>query len=414
MSRMLFCWEVGEGSGHVVPYLSLIEALRTRGWDVAVAARNTAEVGARVQASGATLFQAPVCLGIFPEMDESSFNATELLLQHGYGYEPIFDGMFSSWLALLRLWKPDLVIGSHAPTAHLAAQCLSIPDVAIGSGFDCPIATDPAPLIRPWQPGIEQRIAASEDRARQTVNSVLLKHGFVKRQFAQDMYAALPTLLCTLPELDYFRTHRGPEATYIGSLLSVAPGKAENAPEPGGRHEIFVYLRYSQAIDNLFSVLAKRPRPSLIYMPNLTPTQKTKLEAKYGAMLHFAASAVDIRQVLLSAKLIISNAGHNLTLQCLLAGVPLLLLPTHGEQSVIADLAVSVGAAIKVLPTELYPKYQRRIDELLDKPSYRDAAQEFVKRHEHSTALGALEQAVHICEQRAELNFTQSRLTAVG
>ena len=195
MKRVLFCWEIGEGGGHVVPYLSLIEALRDRGWEVAVVARNTAEVGARVQACGATLFQAPVCLSIFPEMDANSFNSTELLLQHGYGYEPVLDGIFSSWLALMRSWQPDLVLGSNAPTAHLAAQCLSIPDVVIGTGQTCPIAASPAPLTRPWQPGIERRIAANEDRVRQTINAVMLKHGFARRQSAQIHGQTRPKLL---------------------------------------------------------------------------------------------------------------------------------------------------------------------------------------------------------------------------
>ena len=414
MKRALFCWEVGEGSGHVVPYLSLIEALHGRGWEVAVAVRNTAEVGSRVQATGAMLLQAPVCLSIFPEMDVHSFNSTELLLQHGYGYEPMFDGMFSAWLSLMRLWKPDLVIGSHAPTAHLASQCLSIPDVAIGSGFNCPVPAGPAPLLRPWQPGIEQRIAANEDRVRQIVNSVLSRHGFARRQFAMDMYSDVPALLCTLPELDHFGVHRGADALYLGALPSASPATADVGPTLCKGADIFVYVRHSGSIEAMLAALAKRSEFSLVYMPDLTPVQTSKLESKYGSTITFAKNAVDIRQTLGNAKLVITNAGHSLTMQTLLAGKPMLLLPTHWEQSVVANLAVKTGAAIEVLPTAQHPKFNRRIDELLQAASYREAAEAFAKRHQPLSGAAGIEKALHACEQRAEPQLNRTRLTIVG
>lgn len=414
MKRVLFCWEIGEGSGHVVPYLSLIGALRDRGWEVAVVARNTAEVGARVQACGATLFQAPVCLSIFPEMDANSFNSTELLLQHGYGYEPMLDGIFSSWLALMRSWQPDLVLGSNAPTAHLAAQCLAIPDVVIGTGQTCPIATSPAPLTRPWQPGIEQRIAANEDRVRQTINAVMLKHGFARRQFPMDMYSAGPTLLCSLPELDHFGAHRGTEAVYLGRLPSAASASNAVWAAPTDSPDIFVYVHYTKPIEALLAVLAKRASRSLIYMPNLTPRERVALEARYGPALLFAAHAVDLNKILPSTKLVISNAGHGLTLQSLLAGKPLLLLPTHWEQSVVAEHVTKIGAGIMASLMEQHPKFHRGIDALLRNPACREAAERFAKRYQDLSGAVALLKALQICECRAEPVHNRSKLMSVG
>jgi UDP:flavonoid glycosyltransferase YjiC (YdhE family) len=414
MKRVLFCWEIGESSGHVVPYLSLIAALRQRGWEVAVVARNTAEVGARVRACGATLFQAPVCLSIFPGMDADSFNSTELLLQHGYGHEPIFDGMFSSWLSLLQTWQPDLVIGSNAPTAHLAAQCLGVPDVAIGTGQTCPIAANPAPLTRPWQPGIEQRIAANEDRVRQTVNAVLQKHKFARRQFPMDMYSAVPTLLGTLPELDHFGAQRGAEPSYLGRFPSVVSERDSQQSAPTGNFDIFVYLRYTKAIDGLLNALAKRSTQSLVYMPNLTPGVRVKLETQHGSSLIFASHALDLNKVLPSVKLVISNAGHGLTLQCLLAGKPLMLLPTHWEQSVVADHAVKTGAASVVSPSERHPKFHRRIDDMLQNATYREAAESFAARYEKLSATDALERALVACERRADASHQRTKLVSVG
>ena len=414
MKRVLFCWEIGESSGHVVPYLSLIETLHQRGWEVAVVARNTAEVGARVQACGATLFQAPVCLSIFPEMDANSFNSTELLLQHGYGDESIFDGMFSSWLSLMQTWQPDLVIGSNAPTAHLAAQCRGVPDVAIGTGQTCPIAANPAPLTRPWQPGIEQRIAANEDRVRQTVNAVLQKHKFARRQFPMDMYCAVPTLLCTLPELDHFGAQRDAASRYLGRFPSAASEQDAQQSAAVGNVDIFVYLRYTKAVDALLSALAKRTTPSLVYMPNLMPGERVKLATQHGSSLVFASHALDLNKVLPSVKLVISNAGHGLTLQCLLAGKPLLLLPTHWEQSVVADHAAKTGAAVVVSLSEQHPKFRRRIDDMLQSAACREAAESFAARYEKLSATDALAQALATCERRADVSHQRTKLLSVG
>jgi UDP:flavonoid glycosyltransferase YjiC (YdhE family) len=347
-------------------------------------------------------------------MDSHSFNSTELLLQHGYGYEPVLDGMFSSWLSLLQTWQPDLVIGSNAPTAHLAAQCLCIPDVAIGSGQTCPVAADPAPLARPWQPGIEQRIAANEDRVRQTINAVMRKHNFARRQFPMDMYETVPTLLCTLAELDHFGAQRSGDANYLGSLPAAVSARDTNQPAPTGSPDIFVYLRYSKAIDVLLSALAKRASSALIYMPNLTAIQRAKLELQHGAALVFASQAVDVKQILSSVKLVISNAGHGLTMQSLLAGVPLLLLPTHWEQSAVADHAVKTGAASVVSLTEQHLKFHRRIDDMLQNPAYREAAKRFADRYQKFSATEALENALSTCERRADVSRNRTKLMSVG
>ena len=50
MSRILFAWEIGDHSGHVVPYLPLLRRYREAGHEVVVAARDTGEVGERVAA----------------------------------------------------------------------------------------------------------------------------------------------------------------------------------------------------------------------------------------------------------------------------------------------------------------------------------------------------------------------------
>jgi UDP:flavonoid glycosyltransferase YjiC (YdhE family) len=407
--RVLFCWENGEGSGHVVPYLSLLESLKARGWETAVAARNTAEVGARVQASGAELMQAPLCVSLFPDLDSQSFSTTELLLQQGYGHEPTLNGIVSAWLGMMRSWQPDLVIGSGAPGAHLVAQCLGIPDIAIGSGFNCWVAAAPAPLMRAWQQGIEQRISQSEDRALQTINAVMTKHGFAKRKFAMDMYESVPRLLCTVAELDHFGDFRG-ESDYLGMLPSasssvqvmtnsIALPPGEHAPSRG--IDVFVYLRHTASSEVLIADLTKSGLKTMVYMPGLSAMQRMQAQAKHGSAVSFADAAVDIPQILAQVRLVVSNAGHNLTLQTLLAGKPMLLLPAHWEQGVVAQRAAKLGAAIEVAPGAQHPKFKRCIETLTQDASYQHSAQQFAHKYSSINSRASLAKSIELCERRA-------------
>jgi UDP:flavonoid glycosyltransferase YjiC (YdhE family) len=101
-------------------------------------------------------------------------------------------------------------------------------------------------------------------------------------------------------------------------------------------------------------------------------------------------------------------------LQCLLSGRPLLLLPTHFEQSIVAANAARFGAAVAVLPSEQHPKFQRRIENLLHTPSYREAAQRFADRYQQMSAEASLERALATCETRADLSRQRTKLVSVG
>ncbi len=396
--RALLCWELGEGTGHVYPYLSLLRELKSRGWDVAVAAKNTAEVSPGTRAVGATMFQAPVCIATFSGLDPHSFSYTEILLHYGYGHVPVLNGLFSAWRGLLESWRPDLVIGSAAPTAHLAAQSLDIADVAIGSGFNCPPPAPSSPLLRPWCAGVEQRISASETLALQTINTVLHDHHSPRREFATDMYRDLPTILCTFAELDHFES-RAQGADYFGMLPDWRTAQEDSDPDAqsgsAGPFDIFVYTRNNSDTAPLVAALAKRSERSLVYCPNLSEADRQRLGSD---KVTFASSAVDVPRLLNQLKLVVSYAGHNLAAETLLAGKPMLLMPMHLEQSLVAANVVRLGAGRAIEATDRYPKFSRYLDDLVGNPGYAAAAKKFAARYQSATPIAALQRAVHQCE----------------
>ncbi len=413
--RALLCWELGEGTGHVYPYLSLLRELKRHGWEIAVAAKNTAEVAPGAQAVGATLFQAPVCIATFSGLDPHSFNYTEMLLHYGYGHVPVLNGLFAAWRGLLESWRPDLVIGSAAPTAHLAAQSLGIADIAIGSGFNCPPPAARSPLLRPWQAGIEQRISASETLALQTINSVLRDHNAPRREFATDMYRDLPTILCTFAELDHFES-RPPGADYFGMLpdwrtAQQSPPTDASVGSNAGPFDIFVYTRNNSDTAPLVAALAKRAERTLVYCPNLSEADRQRLGSD---KVTFASNAVDVPRLLDELKLVVSYAGHNLAAETLLAGKPMLLMPMHLEQSLVASNIVRLGAGRAIEVTERHPKFSRYLDDLLGNSGYATAAKQFAARYQDATPAASLQRALFQCQTAVKSVYPVSNfLTAV-
>jgi hypothetical protein len=390
--RILFCWELGAGKGHVLPYLSLLERLRARGYEITVAVRDTAEVGEPVLQRGFTLMQAPVCMQQFSGVDKVSYTNTEVLLHFGYGHAQTLKGLFAAWRTLIERVAPSLVIGNCAPSALLIARKLDVKTVKLGSGFDCTPATDPSALLRAWAPGIDERIRGSDAIVLETVNAVLRANGWSSLSSIAELYRDDATLLCTFPELDHFGVRPGAEE-YLGLLPGPADG-FDSADSGEQQCEIFAYLRPGVHFDPLIAALRKLGRRTLAHCPNLSATDRARLET---ATLRFADKPVDIPRVLGHCKLVVGSATQGVTSAALCAGKPLLLLPSHQEQTLLAQCVTDLGAGIAVGPAVQHPKFSRLLASLLEDRKFTEAAEAFSKRHAQSTPEHAVNIALERC-----------------
>jgi UDP:flavonoid glycosyltransferase YjiC (YdhE family) len=79
--------------------------------------------------------------------------------------------------------------------------------------------------------------------------------------------------------------------------------------------------------------------------------------------------------------LFIGYAGHGITATMLMAGVPLLLLPTQLERFLLATRVAAIGAGIVVNPDAPPPDYSALIRMMLDVPDYRDKARSFANKY---------------------------------
>lgn len=390
--RLLFCWELGDHHGHVSPYLGLLETLRDRGWSVSLALSNTAPGGRACRDAGFRLFQAPVCRQSFSGIPEVPFSYAELLLGFGFAHADTLAGLVAAWRGLCSLVEPDLMITSNAPSAMLAARAEGVPAVRIGMGFDCPPSGDRTPLTRPWEPGIDERLEKSEALCRSTINEVLRLNGAQPVSRVTEVLCDCETLLCTYPELDYFAPRPGP---YIGLLSERTDVRAAE----GEPVDLLAYVRLEHPhTERLFAAIRSLGLRAIVYCPDISNAGMTHWS---GEGLRFSDKPLDLDAWLPKSRVVASYAGHGMTARALLAGRPLLLLPTHLEQQSNASKVAALGAALVAGPAERNPKLERMLRNLLDDPRYTDAARQFSARHAGPAAAAGLEEAVAACERAA-------------
>jgi hypothetical protein len=165
VARILMAWELGANFGHLTHQLPIARQLRESGHDVWFAVRDTSIAADLLTPQQFPYVQAPRChYRMKPAKPLMSY--AELLLAEGYGIPSVLLGQLAAWTDLLRLFRADIVVGDHSPTAILAARVAGVRAVAMGSGFAIPPDRTPLPSIRPWLQVSPERLAHSEARHR--------------------------------------------------------------------------------------------------------------------------------------------------------------------------------------------------------------------------------------------------------
>lgn len=386
----LFCWELGYHHGHVSPYLGLLEALVRRGWTVSLALSNTAPGAQFCREAGLRLFQAPVCQQSFSGIPSVPFSLAELLLGFGFAHAETLAGLVGAWRGLYSALEPDLVIASNAPSALVAARAEGLPALRIGIGFDCPPPGERTPLTRPWEPGIDERLETSEALCRSTINEVLRLNRAQPVVRVSEVLCECETLLCSYPELDYF----GPrEARYLGLLPEKPAGQPAGEPV-----DVLAYVRLEHPhTERLFKALKTLGLRAMAYCPDISEAGKAHWQ---GDGLRFSDGPLELASWLGNCRAVANYAGHGMTARSLLAGRPLLLMPSNLEQLANASKAASLGAALMVEPGDRHPRLDKMLRSILEEPRHAEAARAFATRHA-SASQSALEDAIDACGRAA-------------
>ena len=118
--------------------------------------------------------------------------------------------------------------------------------------------------------------------------------------------------------------------------------------------------------------------------------------------MHVTSEPMSVSRVLPQAQLVACHGSHQMTAQTLLAGKPLLMLPTQLEQFLIMRRVVRFGAGLGVDPGVPDADYGKALEEV-SAPRYAARAGEFAARyaaHDSGAALATMVQRVESALQR--------------
>ncbi|RZT10405.1 UDP:flavonoid glycosyltransferase YjiC, YdhE family [Duganella sp. CF402] len=372
MSHIHLCWELGGGLGHAGRLKMLAQALLAHGHRVTISLRDLMHTHAVLADLDVHKLQAPVWLHKAQGLPPSA-SLAEIAFHCGYLQASALRGMVSGWRDLFALLQPDLVVGDYAPTALLAARSMGLRSASVSSGFSSP---PPGRALPAFQPAPVERLAASEARMLATANAVLAEYGAQPFAHAADVFTGDLPLLCTWPELDPYE-ERG-EAQWLGPSFVAHGGIAPHWPEGDGR-KVFAYLKASHAAHGVvLKALVEEGCRVLAYVPEVAAGGPPPLVSDN---VLYAEAPVSLSQALAQADLCVCHAGEATLAQSLLAGVPLLMLPSHTEQFLSARRVAMSGAGYNAALLTPESDWRAMIRGLLTDPAYRTAAQAFAARH---------------------------------
>lgn len=305
----------------------------------------------------------------------------ELLKADGWAEYNGLAGLVMGWLAIFKLWPPDLLIADFAPTALLTARTIGIRAYSVGTGWTIPPHLSPAPAFIP----------ASIERVRASEREVLTNANLILKQLNAEPLKRIADLfkvgaITTFSELDYYNVQRR-DIIYAGqiSALSTAAATDEFSSD---KTKVFVYLRNDYLyLDDLLNALNNLDGYEFICcIPNYSGSQY------YNLRIHSVPLKLD--KILKSADLVISHGGNNLTSEALLAGVPLLVIPQQLEQLVLARRLAN-RKLISVMSTNIGLS-------IVEALSLRDNAKSFAEKYENHTTQNSLQNiligAFHLSE----------------
>lgn len=373
MSKIVYCWELGGGYGHIGAFLPVAYELLRRRHDVTLVIKDLDQIETLIGSDELTFLQAPTRPASVANLPPAMTYA-DILENTGYTQTSALLTRSKAWRNLFDLLQPDLLIMDHSPTALLAARTLNLPCTTFGVGFCLPPKLSPLPSLRPWLNTPEKQFVETEARVLKHINRVLVAFSCEPLTALHELFDVTEDFLCTLPELDPYERK---DVDYLGPHFNI------RAVEPiwpeGNEPKIFAYLNTGYTdLGNLLQQLNKLPYRCLVHVFGLSAQV---LDQFRSAKLKFAPEPIDVFLAAEQADLYIGHAGNNTSAAMLLSGCPQLLLPCHLEQLLIARSLTELGTAVFTHAEGIQPDYGNLIKQVLSEKSYRENAQRLAKSY---------------------------------
>lgn len=373
MAKILFCWELGAGLGHLLPYRDVIKGLQRHGHEIWFASRSLQHAEQVFAGMGVNLCQSPLNVPLSPG-ESVAVHSFAQVLHNTLAYDvSALTASLKAWRTLIELIRPDMLIADHSPGAMLASRDVTCQRLVSGSGFLLPPVSDPWPCY-PHVTAIDNNeLQLFEKNLLLTVNSALDAAGISPLKTLGETLLADDEILMTYPELDQYMPRA--DAQYRG-ITHCQGGYVPEWPVAAGKR-VFAYLKDFDSMPALIETLAESGQPALLRMNGGNEERYQQFESD---SLRLVTQTVDLQTVLAQADLYISNANHASTAESLLLGTPVLCVPLHLEQFILARNVELLGAGLSA-PLRKPQGMASKFNALLTNPAYTQVAQNFAKKY---------------------------------
>ena len=371
--KILFAWERGAGSGHLVNHLTLIREMAARGWEVLFAVQNTQTAARVLGPTGCTFVQAPPPGRRLPLKQRMwPLDALpQMFFNIGFHDPGETSSRLRAWRALYEEFQPDLIIADFAPTALLAARAMGVRALSVGPGYLYPPRDNPMAPLRYWEKTDPEALRRDETRLLDHLQRALLLADLPSVDGVGALCFGDEDWIRSIPELDPFHP-RAEEVIYRPVLAALAGGVSPEWP-PGEGKKIFCYQNPTRTAPALLGALKASGRPTLVFAPNPPPEW---MDSFACPTLRFSPQPLKMEEVAAQCDLAVGDGTHGMVLQMLNVGKPMLLGRTHIENTLNARKVMEAGAGLAWPPlTSENPKDPgEALTQLLEEPRWSEAA----------------------------------------
>ena len=386
MAKYLFCWELGQGLGHLVRYRASVDKLIAEGHDVHYLARDERRV--RLVNPQKTLQVTEIQPEFIDQAERirqpASASPATLLNNCGFFSAERLAARAQEWMQWIMQIKPDCIVADHSPTAVFANKFLGVPLILSGNGFTAPPAEKPFRLFQYWRFSPNDDSIRFETQVTQVLNEAakLLDAGNVAFEHPCELFQGEQRWLMTFAEFDCY----GPRANcddYMGTFVQQDFGEEFVWPRAPGP-KVFAYLSKTRGLDYLAEWARVTEASVCLCGVNLPPAA---LQGFDSERIYFAGRAVKLRYVFQSADLAITNGSANTVANFALAGIPQLALPQSVENLMEARRLEILGCGLIANLSDA-EQFGRGLNALVANRDFRRAArrlqQKYQNQDEHS------------------------------
>ena len=366
MTRVLLCWELGSGQGHIRRLSLLAREFRARGLDVQAAISEDLPIPEEIEKS--------LPIHRVAQWPRVASHRTKVIAAASFGdilAELVFtdaDGIAShinAWDVVLKAVKPSVVVADYAPGALLAARG-RVASVNIGDSYYVP----PADL--PEFPAFFRKAAEHDERAVQAkVNAVLHQRELPALKYLPQVQSADLTFVANFPALDVYASCRKiPAIGPLGPMPEIAEAQGET---------LFGYFPPCTE-DNpriINGLLASGLKGRIV----ISKMRHMPAGALLGSPVAFSRVPVNLVETLPRARIMVTHGGAQTLAAAVAAGIPQVIIAADDEKRLLGARIAEAGAGIVLYARQLQSAdVASALRNVAEQPRYRKAALELARQ----------------------------------